>query len=135
MQNVLTDNTLLLVTTYQSRSCCRDRELCGFVHGDDFIITGDSMQLAQRNLDGANVSSVLTPAVETGVDAAGAREDQQRPNVDIQECDTWTASRHFTSVATAWISHTKVSAHPVWRVVVGHEFLRVLWIRFHRADG
>ena len=26
--------------------CCRERELCGFVHGDDFIITGESMQLA-----------------------------------------------------------------------------------------
>ena len=26
--------------------CCRERELCGFVHGDDFIVTGDSMQLA-----------------------------------------------------------------------------------------
>ena len=25
---------------------CRARELRGFVHGDDFIITGDSMQLA-----------------------------------------------------------------------------------------
>ena len=25
---------------------CRERELCGFVHGEDFIITGDSMQLA-----------------------------------------------------------------------------------------
>ena len=26
--------------------CCLERELCGFVHGDDFIVTGDSMQLA-----------------------------------------------------------------------------------------
>ena len=26
--------------------CCHERELRGFVHGDDFIITGDSMQLA-----------------------------------------------------------------------------------------
>ena len=25
--------------------CCHERELCGFVHGDDFIITGDSVQL------------------------------------------------------------------------------------------
>ena len=25
--------------------CCRERELCGFVHGDDVIITVDSMQL------------------------------------------------------------------------------------------
>ena len=24
--------------------CCHERELCGFVHGDDFIITGDSVQ-------------------------------------------------------------------------------------------
>ena len=28
--------------------CCRERELCGFVHGEDFIITGDSMQSAWR---------------------------------------------------------------------------------------
>ena len=40
------------------------RELCGYVHGDDFTITGDSMQLAQTNLDGANVKSVTTPAVK-----------------------------------------------------------------------
>ena len=26
--------------------CSRERELCGFVHGDDIILTGDSMQLA-----------------------------------------------------------------------------------------
>ena len=25
--------------------CCHERELCGFVHGDDFIITGDPVQL------------------------------------------------------------------------------------------
>ena len=25
--------------------CCHERELCGFVHGDDFIFTGDSVQL------------------------------------------------------------------------------------------
>ena len=29
-----------------SNRCCRERELCGFVQGDDFIITGDSMQSA-----------------------------------------------------------------------------------------
>ena len=26
--------------------CCRERELCGFVHGDDIISAGESMQLA-----------------------------------------------------------------------------------------
>ena len=26
--------------------CCRERELCGFVHGDGFIITGDSLQMS-----------------------------------------------------------------------------------------
>ena len=25
--------------------CCHERELCGFVHGDDYIIKGDSVQL------------------------------------------------------------------------------------------
>ena len=58
LQKVLIDNTQLLAVTYQSRSCCRERELCGFVHGDYFVTTGGSMQLAQMNLDGANVKSV-----------------------------------------------------------------------------
>ena len=44
LQEVLDCNTLLLATTYQSRSCCRERELCGFVH-DHFITEGDSVQL------------------------------------------------------------------------------------------
>ena len=26
--------------------CCRQRDVCGFVHGDDFIFVGESMQLA-----------------------------------------------------------------------------------------
>ena len=25
--------------------CCHERQLCGFVHGDDFFITGDSVHL------------------------------------------------------------------------------------------
>ena len=45
LQEVFDDNTLLLATTYQSRSCRHERELCGFVNGDDFIIMGDSVQL------------------------------------------------------------------------------------------
>ena len=44
--------------------CCRERELRGFVHEDYFTITGDSTQLAQMNLDGANVKSVMTPTVK-----------------------------------------------------------------------
>ena len=43
-QEVFDDNTLLLATTYQSRSCRRKRELCGFVH-DHLITEGDSVQL------------------------------------------------------------------------------------------
>ena len=58
------DNTLLMATTYQSRSCCRDREPCGFAHEDDFIVTGDSMQPAQMNLGGAGVGSVMIAAVK-----------------------------------------------------------------------
>ena len=55
LQRVPMDNTLLLATTYQSRCCCQEREPCGFLHGDDFIVTGDSLLLAQMNLDCANV--------------------------------------------------------------------------------
>ena len=36
LQDVFDDNTLLLATTYQSRSCHRKCELCGFVH-DHFL--------------------------------------------------------------------------------------------------
>ena len=34
LQKVLVDNIPLSVTTYQSRSCARERELCRLVHGD-----------------------------------------------------------------------------------------------------
>ena len=51
LQEVFDDNTLLLATTYQSRSCRRERELCGFVHGGDFIITGDSVQLTWNRIE------------------------------------------------------------------------------------
>ena len=44
LQEVFGDNTQLLATTYQSRSCRREREFCGFVH-DHFITKGDSVQL------------------------------------------------------------------------------------------
>ena len=44
LQEVFDDNTLLLATTYQSRSCRRERKLCGFVH-DHFITEGDYVQL------------------------------------------------------------------------------------------
>ena len=43
---------------------CHERELCGFAHGDEFIITVDSTQMEQMNLDGASVQSVRTPAVK-----------------------------------------------------------------------
>ena len=45
-QRVIIDSGFVIGTLSPAIVCCRERELCGFVHGDDFIITSDSMQLA-----------------------------------------------------------------------------------------
>ena len=45
-QRVIIDSGFVIGTWSPKIVCCRERALCGFVHGDDFIITGDSMQLA-----------------------------------------------------------------------------------------
>ena len=45
-QRVIIDSGFVIGTWSLAIVCCRERELCGFVHGDDFIVTGDSMQLA-----------------------------------------------------------------------------------------
>ena len=45
-QKVLIDSSFEIGTWSPAIVCCRERELCGFDHGDDFIVTGDSMQLA-----------------------------------------------------------------------------------------
>ena len=45
-QRVIIDCGSVTGTWSPTIVCCRERELCGFVHGDDFIITGDSMHLA-----------------------------------------------------------------------------------------
>ena len=47
-QRVIVDNGFVIGTWSPAIVCCRLRELCGFVHGDDFIITGDSTQLVRR---------------------------------------------------------------------------------------
>ena len=44
-QEVFDDNTLLLATTYQSRSCRREREFCGFAHDHFFTEKCDSVRL------------------------------------------------------------------------------------------
>ena len=70
LQEVFDDNTLLLATTYQSRSCPRERELCGFVH-DHFIITGDSVQLTwleSRLKKRLNFGRCADLGVDDGVD-------------------------------------------------------------------
>ena len=41
-QRVIIDSGFVIGTWSAAIVCCRERELCGFVHGDDFIITGDS---------------------------------------------------------------------------------------------
>ena len=43
---MLIDSDVVFGTWSPAIVCCRERELCGFVHGDDFISTGDSMQVA-----------------------------------------------------------------------------------------
>ena len=45
-QRVTIDGGFVIGTWSPAIMCCRERELCGFVHGDDFIVTGDSMQVA-----------------------------------------------------------------------------------------
>ena len=45
-ERVIIDSGFVVGTWPPAIVCCRERELCGFVHGDDIIITGDSMQLA-----------------------------------------------------------------------------------------
>ena len=45
-QRVIMDSGFVIGTWSPAIVCCRESELCGFVHGDDFIVTGDSMQLA-----------------------------------------------------------------------------------------
>ena len=70
-QKVFIDNTLLLAITYQSRSC-RERELCGFAHEDDFIIiTGEHAQLTwieSRLTEGLNFERCAVLGVDDGVD-------------------------------------------------------------------
>ena len=45
-QRVIIDSGFVIGTWSPAIVCCRERELWGFVHGDDFTITGHSMQLA-----------------------------------------------------------------------------------------
>ena len=47
-QRVIIDSGFVIGTWSPAIVCGRERELCGFVHGDDFIITGESMQLEWR---------------------------------------------------------------------------------------
>ena len=48
-QRVIIDSGFVIGTWSPAIVCCRERELCGSVDGDDFIITGDSMQLASAD--------------------------------------------------------------------------------------
>ena len=51
--------------------CCHERGLCGFVHGDDFIITGDSLQLMwieSRLKEGLKCERCAGLEVDDGVD-------------------------------------------------------------------
>ena len=62
--------TLLVATTYQSRSCRRELELCGFVH-DHFMSEGDSVQLTwieSRLKERLNFERCADLGVDDGVD-------------------------------------------------------------------
>ena len=51
--------------------CCHERALCGFVNGDDFIITGDSVQLIwieSRLKEGLDFERCADLRVDDGVD-------------------------------------------------------------------
>ena len=51
--------------------CCHERELCGFVHEDDFIITGDSVKLTwieSRLKERLNFEQCVDLGVDDGVD-------------------------------------------------------------------
>ena len=43
---MIIDSVFVISTWSPAIVCCRERELCGYAHGDDFIITNDSMRLA-----------------------------------------------------------------------------------------
>ena len=45
-QSVLFEMNFEIGTWLSANVCCRERDVCGFVHGDDFIFVGKSMQLA-----------------------------------------------------------------------------------------
>ena len=45
-QSVLIEMNIEIGTWSPAIVCCREREVCGFVHGNDFIFVGESMQLA-----------------------------------------------------------------------------------------
>ena len=46
LQSVLIEMNFEIGTWLPAIVCCRERDVCGFVHGDDFIFVGKSMQLA-----------------------------------------------------------------------------------------
>ena len=69
-QRVIIDSGFVIGTWSPAIVCCRERELCGFMHGDDYQIEIEAdprhreILLAQMHLGGANVKSVTTPAVK-----------------------------------------------------------------------
>ena len=70
-QRVIIDSGFVIGTWSPAIVCCRERELCGFVHGDDFIITGDSMQLAwieSRLNEGLILQRRAIPGLDDGDD-------------------------------------------------------------------
>ena len=61
--------------------CCHERELCGFAHGDDFIITCNSVQLMWIELrlqEGLNFERCADLGVDDGVESIGDLDQTDR---------------------------------------------------------
>ena len=70
-QRVIVDSGFVIGTWSPAIVCCRERELCGFVNGDDIIITGDSMQLEwieSRLNEGLILERRAIPSLDDGDD-------------------------------------------------------------------
>ena len=72
--------------------CCHERELCGFVHGDDFIVwrrqDGTGILLARMSMDGFDICVVLCCPCEVRkkfdcTNESGVREIRERQDPGV----------------------------------------------------
>ena len=70
---MIIDSGFVIGTWSPAIVCCRERDLCGFVYGDVFIITGGSLQLAcikSRLNEGLILKRRAIPGPDDGDDKA-----------------------------------------------------------------